>query len=153
MKNHRVIKILILLILLMPFMVNAEGIEVSSFQELKDAINNKNEEIIIKEDIGFNELLNIDYNVTIDGSNHSLTRENGYLNGLFSTTTGNTLKISNLVIDGGATNWYMDYDNRYYSQANNKGYIRVPTVEDANDMISWIKFFLEATIETAKMQE
>lgn len=120
----------------MPFMVNAEGIEVNSFQELKDAINNKNEEIIIKEDIGFNELLNIDYNVTIDGSNHSLTRENGYLNGLFSITTGNTLKISNLVIDGGATNWYMDYDNRYYSQANNKGYIRVPTVEDANDMIS-----------------
>lgn len=32
----------------------------------------------------------------------------------------------------------------------NKGYIRVPTVEEANDMISWIKFFLEATIETAK---
>ena len=32
----------------------------------------------------------------------------------------------------------------------NKGYIRVPTVEDANDMISWIKFFLETTIETAK---
>ena len=58
----------------MPFMVNAEGIEVSSFQELKDAINNKNEEIIIKEDIGFNELLNIDYNVTIDAeylANHT----------------------------------------------------------------------------------
>lgn len=136
MKNHRITKIMILVVLLMPFIVNAKEIEVSSFQELKYAINNEEEEIVIKEDISFNDLLTINYNVTIDGSNHSLTRESGYLKNLFSITAGNTLKISNLIIDGGASNWHMDYDNRYYTQANNKGYVRVPTVENENDIIS-----------------
>ena len=129
-------KIMCFLFLTFFFSINVKAIEVNNFQELKDAINNNESEIVIKEDFAFNELLTINYDVTIDGGNHTLTRDSSYLKGLFSITSGYTLNISNLVIDGGASGWKMDYDNRYYTQANNKGYVRVPTITVESDLIA-----------------
>ena len=113
-----------------------KAIEVSTFEELKTAMTNEEAFIELTNNIDFNELLTINYDVEIQGNGHSLTRESGFKNSLFSITAGKSLTIKSMTIDSGASGWVMDLENRYYTQADNKGYVRIPTINDPQDILS-----------------
>ncbi len=126
----------ILFLFLISSLSYAETIEVSTFEELKEAITNSETEIDIEEDFSFNESLKISGDLVINGNGHTIERDASYLKGLFSITSSGNLEINDLTIDGGASNWAMDYDNRYYTGANNTGYIRVPTINTTGDLLA-----------------
>jgi hypothetical protein len=116
--------------------VKAEVLEVDTFEELKEAIVNEAEEIAIIADFEFTEKLTITKDLKINGNNKVLTRNSAY-KGNFITISGDvTLSITDLTIDGGAPGWKMDYDNYFYTGANNTDYVRVPTINVDTDVIS-----------------
>jgi len=133
--KKKIIFYLITITLLFSF-IKVKAIEVNSYQELKDAISSKESEIVINQDFEFNSLLTIGYDVTIDGANHTLTRDNNYLKGLFSVKDGFTLTLSNLTIDSKASGWQMDIENRFYTDDTNTAYVRFPTIDSENDVIA-----------------
>ena len=112
------------------------AIGVSSYTELTEAISNGENEITLESDIEFSSLLTLSQDVKIIGNGKTLLRANGYLGGLFSIPTNKKLEINNLTIDGSASGWSMDYENRKYTGANNSGYIRVPTIDGLSDIIA-----------------
>lgn len=118
--------------------VNAEAVPVNTFEELKIAISSGESEISINSDFNFTESLSISSDVVIEGNNHTIKRDSSYLKGLFSIVSTGDLEINNLTIDGGAPNWAMDYENRYYTQPENKGYIRVPTINTSDDLLATV---------------
>lgn len=120
------------MILFAPFVVRAT--DVGSFDELTFAINNGENEIAFTSDIEFNGTITISSEIKIDGNNHNFNRKDGYTGKLFNITSTGTLELKNTKMDLGAPGWWMDYDNRYYTQANNKGYVRVPIVNGDNDI-------------------
>ena len=138
MKNKLIQFILIysILFLFVPLTVKAETIDVNSFDELKEAIANGEEEINIRSAISFDSSISISTNVIINGNENVLSRDSSYTAGLFTVTSTGNLTIKNIVIDCGAPNWTMDYDNKYYTGANNTGYIRVPTLNYGSDILA-----------------
>lgn len=131
-----IINIFFLYFILNTNIVKAESIEVSSFDELTTAMVNGSEEISIVDNFEFNNSLTISSNVIINGNGKKITRQSGYKGVLFNINGTGTLEINELTIDSGASGWKMDYDNAYYTQADNKGYRRVPTINGENDTIA-----------------
>lgn len=125
-------------LLLFPIMVYAEPISVTDFDELKEAITNNEREIIIENDLTFNSSIAINNEFIINGNNHTLNRDSSYKGGLFTISAQGNLTITDLTIDGGAPNWEMDYENRYYTGANDTGYVRVPTLNVTNDIMATV---------------
>ncbi len=121
------------IITLFPAIVLAENIEVSTYEELKNAIENGNTDIILKNDIIFDSKITISSNVKITGSK-KINRAEGYTGSLFGISSGAILEINDVIIDGGAPGWSMDYENRYYTSPENKGYVRVPTTKNTDDI-------------------
>ena len=116
--------------------VKADVLEVDTFEELKEAIVNEAEEIAIIADFEFTEKLTITKDLKINGNNKVLTRNSEY-KGNFITISGDvTLSINDLTLDGGAPGWKMDYDNYFYTGANNTQYVRVPTINVDSDVVS-----------------
>ena len=113
--------------------IDVKALEVNSFQELKDAINNNENEIVIKDNFSFNELISIDYEVSIDGENHTLSRTSGYADGLFTITNSGALTINNLKVDGGASEWMMDIEN---ASGDSSGYFRADVINSDNDILA-----------------
>ncbi len=134
--NRKFIKLIIFLFLFFPTVVMAESVSVNTFDELKNAILNNESEIIIDSDISFNSSISISTNVVIDGNGHVLSRNSNYLAGLFNVSSTGDLTIKNITIECGAPNWTMDFDNRYYTGANDTGYVRVPTLNYSNDLLA-----------------
>ena len=128
------IKMLLILFLFVPYMIKADSFEIGSFDELKNAITNGENDIKFTSDIVFDDKITVSSNIKIDGNNHNFNRKAGYTGNLFTISSAGSLEISNVKIDLGAPGWSMDYDNRYYTQANNKGYVRVPVIDDAGDI-------------------
>ena len=113
------------------------AIDVSSFTELSNAIANGEAEVNLTDDLDFSSILQVSQNVKIIGNNHIITRSMSYSGGLFSIPAGKTLEINNVIIDGGAPGWIMDYDNRAYTNPQaGTGYVRVPTIDGETDIIS-----------------
>ena len=127
--------VIMIFVSLFPILVKAEMVTVSSYEELKDAINGLNTDIFIDENITFDSAISVTYDVKISG-NRKITRAVDYKGSLFTITSGSSLKLKDLTIDGGASGWSMDYDNRYYTQAGNKGYVRVPTIKNSEDIVA-----------------
>lgn len=125
---------------------DASAISVTNFEEFSSAIAGGETDITIENDLEFSALLTIAEDTKITGSGKVLSRASGYLGGLFSIPAGKTLEIDNLVIDGGAAGWQMDYENRSYTvPETNTGYIRVPTINGENDIIANASLIVDAT--------
>lgn len=123
-------------LIFIPSIVNAEPKSVNTFEELKSAITSGENEINIESDFLFTDNLTISSNVVINGNSHTISRDQNYLKGLFTINETGNLEIKNLTIDGKAPGWTMDYDNRYYTGANNTGYVRVPTINTSGDLVA-----------------
>ena len=128
-------KIVIMIIAFFCFANVLFATEVSSFDELKTAIANGETQIDITDNIEYNALISLSTNVVINGNNHKFNRSSSYNGRLFTITAAGVVEINNLTIDGGAPGWSMDLENRYYTQAENKGYIRIPTINGTGDII------------------
>lgn len=128
--------ILPVIFFLFPIMTYAETINVTSYNDLKTAIENGKTDIIMSENMEFDSSITITNEIRINGNGKSLNRATDYKGNLFTIKTEGTLTIQNLKIDLGAPGWKMDYENRYYTQPNNKGYIRVPVINGENDNIA-----------------
>ena len=115
--------------------VNAST-DVSSFDELKTAIDNGESNIKITADISFNDVITINNNVIIDGKNKTFTRKDDYADSFISIVSGGFLEIKDAIIDGKASGWYMDYNNKFYLNGDEKSYVKVPTVSSDGDIIS-----------------
>ena len=131
-----IINVFVLYFIFNTSIVKAEAIEVSNFNELNTAITNGSSEISIIDNFEFDNSLTISSNVVINGNGKKITRQSGYKGVLFNINSTGTLEINELTIDSGASGWKMDYDNAYYTQADNKGYRRVPTINGENDTIA-----------------
>ena len=118
--------ILIFVLFLFPIVTYAETKEVDTFSDLKSAIESGETDIKITSDMSFDSSISISNEVKIDGNDKSLNREASYTGNLFKVIAGGSLKLENLKMDLGASDWYMDYDNRYYTKPDNQGYVRVP---------------------------
>ncbi|MBQ6697985.1 MAG: hypothetical protein IJN09_02985 [Oscillospiraceae bacterium] len=78
------------------------GNPVSNSDELKEALENKLDNIVITKDIETNEAYTVEYNVTINGGGNEIKRADGYTGTIFTVASGSTLTLENVVIDGGA---------------------------------------------------
>lgn len=130
----KIIYIFILLFMIIPTIVNAEAVTVSSYEELITAINNSNTDIVINNDIYFDSTIMISGNIKIIGNNKSIIRKEEFKESLFSISSNASLELNEINIDGKAQNWQMDIENRHYTQADNKGYVRVPTIKSPDDI-------------------
>ena len=128
--------ILIFVLFLFPIVTYAETKEVDTFSDLKSAIESGETDIKITSNMNFDSSISISSEVIINGNDKSLNRSSGYTGNLFTIVAGGSLKIENLKMDLGASGWKMDYDNRYYTSPENKGYVRVPIIEGENDNIA-----------------
>ena len=136
-KGEKMKKYLLLIALfLFPIMTYASPVEVETFSDLKSSIENGETDIKITADMSFDSSISISNEVIINGNNKSLNRSSGYTGNLFTIVAGGSLKIENLKMDLGASGWYMDYDNRYYTQPEDKGYVRVPIIDGENDTVA-----------------
>ncbi len=143
----RILFLSFVLLLIMPLCVNAEAINVSDYNELKEAITNSESEIVIKEDITYDSLITISYEVTINGDNHKLIRGSGYTGGLLSITSNGNVTINNLNVDGGAPNWEMDIAN---GANNSSGYFRVDVINTDGDILATDPLIINAGVLNIK---
>ena len=124
---------------------NVSALSVSTFAELSDAVTAGEAEITIENDFEFTSLLTPTQDLKINGQGKTASRGDGYLGGFFSIPADVTLEIDNLVIDGGAPGWSMDYENRVYTNpTDNSGYIRVPTINGVDDIIANASLFVNS---------
>ena len=112
------------------------SVEVSSFDALKTAINSGSNDIKLTSNIIFNDSIEINSSVKINGNNKTITRDRNYIDSFLSITADGSLEIKDVTIDGGAAGWYMDYDNRFYLNGNEGSYVIVPTISSDDDVIS-----------------
>ena len=90
-------------------------VSVSNVNELKIALTNEEEHILLTDNIVVDETFNINYNANIDGAGYTLNRTDGtalvtadssapaiYTGVVFTVKAGNTLTLENIVVDGGA---------------------------------------------------
>ena len=84
------IKMLLILFLFVPYMIKADSFEIGSFDELKNAITNGENDIKFTSDIVFDDKITVSSNIKIDGNNHNFNRKAGY--------TGNYLLLVQLVV-------------------------------------------------------
>lgn len=116
---------------------NASALSVSTFAELSDAVTAGEAEVTIENDFEFTSLLTLTQDLKINGQNKTASRGDGYLGGFFSIPADVMLEIDDLIIDGGAPGWSMDYGNRVYTNpTDNSGYIRVPTINGIDDYVA-----------------
>lgn len=86
-------------------------VAVSNEDELKIALANHEENIVLTNDIIVTENYSVDYDANIDGAGYSLRRTDGtatvdsttvYTDTVFTVTSGGTLVLLDIVVDGGA---------------------------------------------------
>ena len=97
---------------------------VSSAAELKAAIANQQESILLTADVESDEPIAVDYDVTISGAGKTIERADGYTGAIFNVAAGKNLTFENVIIDGGAV-WTSTYGLR--SATTNAGVTAAPT--------------------------
>lgn len=116
---------------------DVSAMDVATFEELSAALENGDADITLTNDLEFSSLLTVSADTAIKGAGKQLKRAQGYRGGLFSIKAGGKLDLENIIIDGGASGWSMDYENRVYTKPEtNSGYIRVPTINGSDDIIA-----------------
>jgi len=75
---------------------------VSNANELKIALANHEENIVLTRNIEVAEKLSVDYDATINGAGYIIGRANGFTDTIFTVTGGATFTVEDAVIDGGA---------------------------------------------------
>lgn len=87
---------------------------VSNGNELEEALENKEENILLTSDFAVNKKYTVDYDANIDGAGNTLSREvpaatfsartttEPYTAEIFTVAAGATLTLENIVVDGGA---------------------------------------------------
>ena len=81
---------------------NLDYAPVSNVNELKIALANKEENIVLTKNIEVTEVMIVDYNATINGAGHTISRANSYTDTMFKVATNAALTVEDAVIDGGA---------------------------------------------------
>lgn len=61
--------------------------------------------------VALSEQLSITGNVTLDGGGNTISRGSGYTGGFFTVDKGAALSLVNIILDGGASEWGLDYEN------------------------------------------
>jgi len=82
--------------------VEAPALEVSDYATLQNAIESGEEYIVLRNDIGIDEPINVNKNITINGNGKTITRAPGYTGNVFSVAEGVELTLEDTVVDGGA---------------------------------------------------
>lgn len=110
--NKKIFLFILFMISLMVFKVNTYAVDVTTFEELKNAISNAsdNDEIVIKNDIEFTSTIGIAKNIKITGESRDIkiTRTAGTI----YVYDGYNVNISNLTFDGGSSKFKPDLDNQ-----------------------------------------
>lgn len=81
---------------------NLDWAPVSNANELKIALANHEENIVLTRNIEVAEKLSVDYDATINGAGYIISRANGFTDTIFTVTGGATFTVEDAVIDGGA---------------------------------------------------
>ena len=109
-----------------------DWIAVSNAEELASAIENKNEHIVLTDNITIPKSLVIDSNVKIDGNGYEINRTSGissfslrastepYTGTIFTVKGGATLELTNVTVDGGAI-WTGEIDETLQRGTTNGG--------------------------------
>ncbi len=79
--------------------------KITTLEELKTAIANNQEKIVLGADITLDDTIAVNYDCTIDGSGYTLTRANGFMGALLAVSNSGSsekpkLVVNNLKIDG-----------------------------------------------------
>ncbi len=131
MKNIKYV--ILVFFLICPITVLAEAFSVSSFDELKNAILNGEEEIELEGNYTFDSSVDISSNVIINGNNSALVRDSSYTGVLFNVSSTGDLTINNLIVDGSASGWEMDIAN---GANDSSGYFRADVINGASDVLA-----------------
>lgn len=114
--------------------------QVDSFTGLSNAISSSETEIEITADFTFTGQITVPNGatITIDGKNHTITRDSSHLGGFISVPASSELVINNMNISGGATSWYADLENwsLRYNGDHSRSYGQYPIVSGENDIIA-----------------
>ena len=128
---------LFLLIIGIAVTINVKAVDVSTFDELKNAIENasSNESINITNDITVNNTILInDKNITITSNNNiKLTRDASFLKEFFNINSNSKVEIKNIIMEGNAISFEPDIDN---ASEISGGYYNVPIKNSDNDQKS-----------------
>ncbi|MBR0133910.1 InlB B-repeat-containing protein [Candidatus Saccharibacteria bacterium] len=106
--------------------------DVGSFADLKTAIAGDETEITITSDFSFDENITVSREIVINGNNKVLSRAEGFSDTLFSVSSEGNLTINELIFDGGAPGWSMDFENGSH---DGSGYFRVPLISSDSDIL------------------
>ncbi len=77
-------------------------VSVSNANELKIALANKVENIVLTENIETAETFNVDYATNINGAGHTISRAGGYTGTVFTVKANASLTVEDTIVDGGA---------------------------------------------------
>ena len=118
------------------FAINAyaDEIHISSFSDLQTYIASSETEFILDNDIVSNATITVSNNIKINGNNYTLNRASDFKGNIFIINATGALELDNLVIDGGASGWKMDIENRFYTSDTTSAYVRFPSILDDNDI-------------------
>ena len=121
------LKILGIMLLLFPFVVNAQTINVTNESELINAISN-NDSVSLINNIELTQLITINGDITITGNGNSLIYNKDYYDSIFKINTDASLVIDNTIIDG-ANDWEWineDEDKLNYEKTNISTILNIP---------------------------
>lgn len=109
-----------------------ENSKVNSYSDLQSAVDAAGDNSIVKITKNFtaNSGVYINKNITIDGCNNTMDKANWH-NAVFIVEEGISVNINNLIIDGGALGFAVDYDAVTYTNST------IPLVTDSatNDVV------------------
>ena len=77
-------------------------VSVSNANELKIALANKAENIVLTENIETDKTFNVDYATNINGAGHTISRAGGYTGTVFTVNANASLTVEDAIVDGGA---------------------------------------------------
>ncbi len=75
---------------------------VANLNQLKIALANKEENIVLTQNIESDETLAVDYGVTISGAGYTLSRAPGFTGTVFDVKANSSLTLEDIIVDGGA---------------------------------------------------
>lgn len=110
----------------------SSGSKVNTYADLQSAVDaaTTGDTVKITDDVLANSGVYINKNITIDGGSNEIDTSS-WKNAFFVIEEGATVNINNLIIDGGATGFIVDYDAITYTDS------KIPLVSgsDSNDVV------------------
>ena len=147
MKSKRLLSVLVTMIMvfsMMPVFTAAafaeSGDKVMTYEELTNAINNKQETITLGADIDVSATLAVDYDCTINGGGFALNRAENFQGAILAAVKGSSnaeavLSVKNMTIDGKN---YAAYSSAVYAEKNTTISMENVTVQNnTTSLRSW----------------